>query len=121
MVYDKTHLATGANSAGLLLLFMYSFKEFRNISNDIEEIRIEINNIRNNTSESTKRSNIVFNQLNQKLEENSRKVDKTTNYLEKELKASLNINEEVITEEVENTINDEQKDITEAINSLMIN
>ena len=120
-MYDKNQIATGTNSVGLLMLFMYTMREFRTVNNNIEEIRVEINNIRNNSSETTKRSNIVFNQLSQKLEENSRKVEKTTSFLQNELKASLDTNEEKISVEEETSINNEQQDIKDAIDSLMIN
>jgi len=121
MVYDKNTLATGGNSVGLIMLLMYSLREFRTINNNIDEIKVEINNIRSSNTETTKRSNIVFNQLSQQLEENTKKVDKTKLFLEKELKAEFDSSEQKITNEQEETIHNEQQDIKDAIDTLMIN
>jgi len=113
MMYDKSHMATGANSVGLVALLVYSLKEFKEINNNIDELRLEVTKLRANNTETTKRSNIVFNQLSQKLEENTQKVNKTTKLLNKELKTTV---EETVLE-----TNIEQDDIKEAIDTLMIN
>ena len=123
MIYEKNQIATGINSVGLVGVLVYCFREFREINNTIEEMRLEITNLRNNNTENTKRSNIVFNQLSQKLDENTRKVNKTSNLIKKELKEEelKNLTEEVQLKEEVNQADDDNEVIKSAIDSLMIN
>lgn len=122
MIYEKNQIATGINSVGLVGVLVYCFREFREINNTIEEMRLEITNLRNNNTENTKRSNIVFNQLSQKLDENTRKVNKTSNLIKKELKQEVNnLTENVELNEEVNQGDDDNEVIKSAIDSLMIN
>ena len=122
MIYEKNQIATGINSVGLVGVLVYCFREFREINNTIEEMRLEITNLRNNNTENTKRSNIVFNQLSQKLDENTRKVNKTSNLIKKELKQEVNnLTDNVELNEEVNQGDDDNEVIKSAIDSLMIN
>ena len=127
MMYDKSQMATGVNSIGLVGLLVYCFKEFKEINNNIEEIRLEVTNLRNNSTENTKRSNIVFNQLSQKLEENTRKVNKASIMISKEMRQASE--ERTVASEptqvamggAEAEADEQNDEIRSAIDSLMIN
>lgn len=127
MMYDKSQMATGVNSIGLVGLLVYCFREFKEINNNIEEIRLEVTNLRNNSTENTKRSNIVFNQLSQKLEENTRKVNKASIMISKEMRQASE--ERTATNEptqmamggAEAEADEHNDEIRSAIDSLMIN
>lgn len=127
MMYDKSQMATGVNSVGLVGLLVYCFREFKEINNNIEEIRLEVTNLRNNNTENTKRSNIVFNQLSQKLEENTRKVNKASIMISKEMRQASEertVESEPVkmaTGGAEVEADEHNDEIRSAIDSLMIN
>ena len=69
---DNQTLLAGANVVGMVSLLAYTLRTFNEVNTNIEELRNELDTFRKNYSENNKRSNIAFNHLNNKLEENSR-------------------------------------------------
>ena len=121
IMYDKSQMATGVNSVGLVGLLIYCFREFREVNNNIEELRLEVSNLRNNNTENTKRSNIVFNQLSQKLEENTRKVNRASSMISKEVKQFATDKLETNEASMQPAMEEEVDEIKSAIDTLMIN
>ena len=121
IMYDKSQMATGVNSVGLVGLLIYCFREFREVNNNIEELRLEVSNLRNNNTENTKRSNIVFNQLSQKLEENTRKVNRASSMISKEVKQFAADKLETNEASMQPAMEEEVDEIKSAIDTLMIN
>ena len=120
IMYDKSQMATGVNSVGLVGLLIYCFREFKEVNNNIEELRLEVSNLRNNNTENTKRSNIVFNQLSQKLEENTRKVNRASSMISNEVKQFTQDKLEN-NPAVQSVADEEVDEIRSAIDTLMIN
>ena len=71
---DNQTLLAGANVVGLVSLLAYTLRTFNEVNSNIEEIRGELDAFRKNYSDNNKRSNIAFNHLNTKLEENTRMI-----------------------------------------------
>lgn len=69
---DNQTLLAGANVVGIVSLLAYTVRTFNEVNSNIEELRSDLENFKKNYSENNKRSNIAFNHLNTKLEENSR-------------------------------------------------
>ncbi len=72
---DNQTLLAGANAVGLLSLMAYTLRTFNEVNSNIDELRSELDAFRKNYSDNNKRSNLAFNHLNTKLEENSRKLN----------------------------------------------
>jgi len=72
---DNQTLLAGANAVGLLSLVAYTLRTFNEVNSNIDELRLELDAFRKNYSDNNKRSNLAFNHLNTKLEENSRKLN----------------------------------------------
>lgn len=75
---DNQTLLAGANVVGLVSLLAYTLRTFNEVNSNIEEIRGELDVFRKNYSDNNKRSNIAFNHLNTKLEENTRMIQART-------------------------------------------
>lgn len=71
---DNQTLLAGANVVGLVSLLAYTLRTFNEVNSNIDELRSELDSFRKNFSENNKRSNMAFNHLNSKLEENSRMI-----------------------------------------------
>lgn len=71
---DNQTLLAGANVVGMVSLLAYTLRTFNEVNANIDELRNELDTFRKNYSENNKRSNIAFNHLNNKLEENSRMI-----------------------------------------------
>ena len=72
---DNQTLLAGANAVGLLSLMAYTLRTFNEVNSNIDELRSELDAFRKNYSDNNKRSNLAFNHLNTKLEENTRKLN----------------------------------------------
>jgi len=72
---DNQTLLAGANAIGLVSLIAYTLRTFNEVNSNIDDLRSELDGFRKNYSENNKRSNLAFNHLNTKLEENSRKLN----------------------------------------------
>ena len=71
---DNQTLLAGVNAVGVVSLLAYTLRTFNEVNSNIDELRNEMESFRKNYSENNKRSNIAFNHLNTKLEENSRMI-----------------------------------------------
>ena len=71
---DNQTLIAGANVVGLVSLLAYTLRTFNEVNSNIDELRSELDSFRKNFSENNKRSNMAFNHINSKLEENSRMI-----------------------------------------------
>lgn len=69
---DNQTLLAGANTVGLVSLLAYTLRTFNEVNSNLEDIRTELDDVKKNFSENNKRSNLAFNHLNGKLEENTR-------------------------------------------------
>ena len=128
-------LLGGANTAALVSLLAYSLRTFNEINSNLEDIRSELEQIKGTFSENNKRSNMAFNKLNQKIEENSQHLStNNTNLMKKVKKLSSNKGvetkknvtfesdssdvEEIFTSKSK-VMNNRAEDINLAINELM--
>ena len=85
-------LLGSANTAGLVSLLAYSLRTFNEINSNLEDIRSELEQIKGTFSENNKRSNMAFNKLNQKIEENSQHLSNNNiNLMKKVKKLSSNV------------------------------
>jgi uncharacterized membrane-anchored protein YhcB (DUF1043 family) len=128
-------LLGSANTAGLVSLLAYSLRTFNEINSNLEDIRSELEQIKGTFSENNKRSNMAFNKLNQKIEENSQHLSNNNiNLMKKVKKLSSNaggdqkkkVTYESDSSEVEEIFTSKTKgmmsradDINSAINELM--
>ena len=69
---DNQTLLAGANTIGLVSLLAYTLRTFNEVNSNLEEMRSELDEVKKTFSENNKRSNLAFNHLNGKLEENTR-------------------------------------------------
>ena len=76
---DNQTLLAGANTVGMISLLAYTLRTFNEVNANIEELRHDMDTFRKTYSENNKRSNIAFNHLNAKLEENSRMIQTRIN------------------------------------------
>ena len=79
-------MLSGANTLGLVSLLAYTLRTFNEININLEDLRNEMEQIKGTFSENNKRSNLAFNKLNQKIEENSQNVINQSNDLLKKVK-----------------------------------
>ena len=86
-------MACGANLLGLTALVAYTIKNMNEMKKNMNEIREEIINIKGSTNENNKKMNIVINRINQKLEENTQRIENQQNVFKKEINAVPNMNE----------------------------
>lgn len=71
---DNQTLISGINTVGMVSLLAYTLRTFNEVNSNIEDLRSDLENFKRNYSENNKRSNMAFNHLNTKLEENSRLI-----------------------------------------------
>lgn len=71
---DNKTLLSGANTIGLVSLIAYTLRTFNEVNSNIEDLRSDLDEFKKNFSENNKRSNLAFNHLNGKLEENTRLI-----------------------------------------------
>ena len=74
--FKDNHIAllTIANTAGIVGLGFYNVKKINEINNRLFEINEDLNKIKKGFMENNRRSNIAFNKLNQKIENNINNV-----------------------------------------------
>lgn len=85
-------LLSSANTAGLVSLLAYTLRTFNEVNSNLEDIRSEIEQIKGSFSENNKRSNLAFNKLNQKIEENSQHLSNNNiNLMKRVKKLSSNV------------------------------
>lgn len=120
-------MLSGANTLGLVSLLAYTLRTFNEININLEDLRNEMEQIKGTFSENNKRSNLAFNKLNQKIEENSQNViNQSNDLLKKVKKMKISGREEEEEEEIEeiNTSRPRNNrgrvdDISSAIDELM--
>ena len=110
---DNQTIITGINSVGLVSLLAYTLRTFNEVNNNIEELRTELDGLKKSHSDNNKRSNVAFNHLNGKLEENTRllsnamssrpQIRKKTR-VQQPLPAEEIVSEEEVEEIVEDTL-----------------
>ena len=64
----------GANTVGIAALAAYTVRTLNEMNSNLEDLRYEMEQIRTTFSENNKRSNVAFNRLNQRIEENIQNV-----------------------------------------------
>lgn len=64
----------GANTVGIAALAAYTVRTLNEMNSSLEDLRYEMEQIRTTFSENNKRSNVAFNRLNQRIEENIQNV-----------------------------------------------
>jgi hypothetical protein len=68
-----TQMVTGVNSIGLVLITAYTLKSFNELKKEMEELKNEINIIKKNQNENTKRTKISMARISKRIEEQYRK------------------------------------------------
>ena len=119
-------LLGGVNMAGLLSLTAYTVRTLNETNLALQDMRLELEQIKGTFSENNKRSNVAFTRLNQRIEENIQTVHNHNHLLEgvkkqvKKLKVGESSEEE---EEIIETIPrkrvEQVDEITSALNALM--
>jgi uncharacterized protein YoxC len=71
---DNQMLLTGVNSVGLISLLAFTVRTFNDIASSMEDLRSEIETIKQGTNDTSRRTNIALNHLNSKLEQNIKTV-----------------------------------------------
>ena len=135
---QQSLLLGGVNMAGLLSLTAYTIRTLNETNLALQDMRLELEQIKSTFSENNKRSNVAFTRLNQRIEENIQTVHNHNNLLEgvkkqvrklkvgelPEVKKTVSVEEEDSSEEeVIETIPrkrvDQVDEITSALNALM--
>ena len=135
---QQSLLLGGVNMAGLLSLTAYTIRTLNETNLALQDMRLELEQIKGTFSENNKRSNVAFTRLNQRIEENIQTVHNHNNLLEgvkkqvrklkvgelPEVKKTVSVEEEDSSEEeVIETIPrkrvDQVDEITSALNALM--
>jgi hypothetical protein len=75
-------MMSGANVVGLVSLLAYTVKSLNEVNSNLEDIRLEVDGLKSSFSENNKRSNLVFNRLHEKIQQNMKVVDTDKNMLE---------------------------------------
>ena len=71
---NQALLLGGANTVGIAALAAYTIRTLNELNSSLEDIRYEMEQIKTTFSENNKRSNVAFNRLNQRIEENIQNV-----------------------------------------------
>jgi hypothetical protein len=71
---NQALLLGGANTVGIAALAAYTVRTLNEMNASLEDMRYEMEQIRTTFSENNKRSNVAFNRLNQRIEENIQNV-----------------------------------------------
>ncbi len=136
---QQSLLLGGVNMAGLLSLTAYTIRTLNETNLALQDMRLELEQMKGTFSENNKRSNVAFTRLNQRIEENIQTVHNHNNLLEgvkkqvrklkvgelPEIKKTAPIEEEASSEEEEvvETIPrkrvEQVDEITSALNALM--
>lgn len=75
-------LLGGVNMAGLLSLTAYTVRTLNETNLALQDMRLELEQIKGTFSENNKRSNVAFTRLNQRIEENIQTVHNHNHLLE---------------------------------------
>ncbi len=122
---DNNTLLTGVNSLGLVSLLAYTIRTFNEVNSNLEELRSEIDVLRKSHSENNKRSNIAFNHLNAKLEENTRMMSSSLNTQRTKLQPRMATRQPQVYQEEEleeiTTDHSSRDEITGALSDLLSN
>ena len=135
---QQSLLLGGVNMAGLLSLTAYTIRTLNETNLALQDMRLELEQMKGTFSENNKRSNVAFTRLNQRIEENIQTVHNHNNLLEgvkkqvrklkvgelPEVKKTVSVEEEDSSEEeVIETIPrkrvEQVDEITSALNALM--
>lgn len=127
----------GVNTAGILSLAAYTVRTLNEVNSNLEEMRFEMEQMKSTFSENNKRSNVAFNRLNQRIEENIQTVHNSNHVIEgmknqvrkmklsgnKEVKKVVELEEDSDIEEIPEirTRKERVDEITSALNELMRN
>ena len=76
---DTNFTITGINAVGLVSLLAYTVRTFNEVNSNIDNLRFELENIKKNNGETSKRSNIALNHLNEKIDNNFRMLNSNKN------------------------------------------
>ena len=71
---NQSLMLGGANTLGIAALAAYTIRTLNDINASLEDMRYELEQIKTTFSENNKRSNVAFNRLNQRIEENIQNV-----------------------------------------------
>lgn len=112
----QSPILSGANTLGVLGLSFFMYKSWKETNEQLEQMREEINILRNSLNENNKRSNIAFTRLNQKIEDSGRIIRNHGSYLEN---LKRNDNNSKITEVPDDIVEEEVDEISSALHQLM--
>ena len=134
---NQAMILGGVNTAGILSLAAYTVRTLNEVNSNLEEMRFEMEQIKSTFSENNKRSNVAFNRLNQRIEENIQTVHNSNHVIEgmknqvrkiklsgnKEVKKVVELEEDSDIEEIPEirTRKERVDEITSALNELMRN
>lgn len=79
---QQTLLLGGVNMAGLLSLTAYTVRTLNETNLALQDMRLELEQMKSTFSENNKRSNVAFTRLNQRIEENIQTVHNHNHLLE---------------------------------------
>lgn len=79
---QQSLLLGGVNMAGLLSLTAYTIRTLNETNLALQDMRLELEQIKSTFSENNKRSNVAFTRLNQRIEENIQTVHTHNHLLE---------------------------------------
>ena len=79
---QQSLLLGGVNMAGLLSLTAYTIRTLNETNMMLQDMRLELEQMKTTFSENNKRSNVAFTRLNQRIEENIQTVHTHNNLLE---------------------------------------
>jgi len=139
---QQSLLLGGVNMAGLLSLTAYTIRTLNETNMALQDMRLELEQMKSTFSENNKRSNVAFTRLNQRIEENIQTVHTHNHLLEgvkkqvrklkvgerPEVKKSVQapVQEEEVSSEEEEVIEtiprkrvEQVDEITSALNALM--
>ena len=71
---NQALLLGGANTVGIAALAAYTVRTLNEMNATLEDMKYEMEQVRTTFSENNKRSNVAFNRLNQRIEENIQNV-----------------------------------------------
>lgn len=69
-MYSSKDVMLNLNTIGLLSVVVYNMKKFKDIENNMEELRMEIMSLKNNTMTNNQQSTLLFNKLNKRIDDN---------------------------------------------------
>lgn len=133
---NQAMIMGGVNTAGILSLAAYTIRTLKEVNENLEDMRYEMEQLKTTFSENNKRSNVAFNRLNQRIEENIQTVHNSNHAIEgmknqvrkmklsgnKEVRKVVELeedSEEEIQEITTNRRRERVDEITSALNELM--